>query len=157
MKGVYMEAYTEEELEIEVQRTPAKKNPITKQETPAQVTMTEAHYLVLKERAAAVDWVKIAMVELKRMGDKLTRELNQRRRVAELQERATSAEIAARAAEVNLANARAEIADLQQQAREQQDWMEQQVTRDGRTIWDFFMDFITRERERDYIDHYERE
>jgi hypothetical protein len=35
--------------------------------------------------------------------------------------------------------------------------MEQQVTRDGRSIWDFFMDFITRERERDYIDHYERE
>ena len=151
-----MEAYTDEDLQIEVQHTPAKKNPITKQETPAQVTMTEAHYLVLKERAAAVDWVKIAMVELKRMGDKLTRELNQRRRVAELQERATSAEIAARAAEVNLANARAEIADLRQQAQEQQEWMEQQTTRSGKSIWEFFLDFITKQRERDYIERDDR-
>ena len=148
-----MEAYAEEDLQIEVQRTPAKKNPITKQETPAQVTMAEADYLVLKERAAATSWIRRAMEDLKHLGAKLTRELNQRRRVAELQERATSAEIAARAAEVNLANARAEIADLQQQAQEQQDWMERQTTRDGKSIWEYFLDFITKQRERDYIEH----
>lgn len=148
-----MEAYAEEDLQIEVQRTPAKKNPITKQETPAQVTMAEADYLVLKERAAATSWIRRAMEDLKRLGTKLTRELNQRRRVAELQERATSAEIAARAAEVNLANARAEIADLQQQAQEQQDWMERQTTRSGKSVWEFFMDFITKQREREYIEH----
>ena len=152
-----MEAYTEEELEIEVQRTPAKKNPITKQETPAQVTIAEADYLVLKERAVAADWLKKALVELRRTGEKLTRELNQRRRVAELQERAASAEIAARAAEVNLANARGEIADLRQQAQEQQEWMEQQTTRSGKSIWEFFLDFITKKRERDYIERDERE
>ena len=152
-----MEAYTEEELEIEVQRTPAKKNPITKQETPAQVTIAEADYLVLKERAVAADWLKKALLELRRTGEKLTRELNQRRRVAELQERAASAEIAARAAEVNLANARGEIADLRQQAQEQQEWMEQQTTRSGKSIWEFFLDFITKKRERDYIERDERE
>lgn len=148
-----MEAYAEEDLQIEVQRAPAKKNPITKQETPAQVTLAEADYLVLKERAAATSWIRRAMEDLKHLGAKLTRELNQRRRVAELQERATSAEIAARAAEVNLANARAEIADLQQQAQEQQDWMERQTTRDGKSIWEYFLDFITKQRERDYIEH----
>lgn len=152
-----MEAYAEEDLKIEVQRTPAKTNPITKQTTPAQVTMAEADYLVLKERAAATSWIRKAMEDLKHLGAKLTRELNQRRRVAELQERAASAEIAARAAEVNLANARAEIADLQQQAQEQQDWMEQQTTRSGKSIWEYFVDFITKQRERDYIDHNERE
>ena len=152
-----LEAYDGGELEIEVQRTPAKTNPITKQTTPAQVTMAEADYLVLKERAAASSWIRKAMEDLKHLGAKLTRELNQRRRVAELQERATSAEIAARAAEVNLANARAEIADLRKQAQEQQDWMEQQTTRSGKTIWEFFVDFITKQRERDYIDHSERE
>lgn len=148
-----MEAYAEEDLQIEVQRTPAKKNPITKQEIPAQVTMAEADYLVLKERAAATSWIRRAMEDLKHLGAKLTRELNQRRRVAELQERVASAEIAARAAEVNLANARAEIADLRQQAQEQQDWMEQQTTRNGKTIWEYFLDFITKQRERDYIEH----
>ena len=152
-----LDAYDGGELEIEVQRTPAKTNPITKQTTPAQVTMAEADYLVLKERAAASSWIRRAMEDLKHLGAKLTRELNQRRRVAELQERAASAEIAARAAEVNLANARAEIADLRQQAQEQQDWMEQQTTRSGKTIWEFFVDFITKQRERDYIDHSERE
>ena len=152
-----LEAYDGGELEIEVQRTPAKTHPITKQTTPAQVTMAEADYLVLKERAAATSWIRKAMEDLKHLGAKLTRELNQRRRVAELQERAASAEIAARAAEVNLANARAEIADLRQQAQEQQDWMEQQTTRNGKTIWEFFVDFITKQRERDYIDHSERE
>ena len=96
------------------------------------------------------------MVDLRRMGEKLTRELNQRRRVAELQERTTSAEIAARAAEVNLANARAEIADLRQQAQEQQEWMEQQTTRSGKSIWEFFLDFITKQRERDYIERDDR-
>ena len=101
--------------------------------------------------------IRKAMEDLKHHGAKLTRELNQRRRVAELQERAASAEIAARAAEVNLANARAEIADLQQQAREQQEWMEQETTRSGKTIWEFFLEFITKQRERDYIDHSERE
>jgi hypothetical protein len=97
------------------------------------------------------------MEDLKHLGAKLTRELNQRRRVAELQERAASAEVAARAAEVNLANARAEIADLRQQALEQQEWMEQQTTRSGKTIWEFFMDFITKQREREFIDRDERE
>ena len=148
-----MEAYAEEDLQIEVQRTPAKTNPITKQTTPAQVTMAEADYLVLKERAAASSWIRKAMEDLKHLGAKLTRELNQRRRVAELQERATLAEIAARAAEVNLANARAEIADLRQQAQEQQDWMEQQTTRSGKSLWEYFLDFITKQRERDYIEH----
>ena len=151
-----LEAYAEPDIKIEVQRTPAKKNPITKQETPAQVTMAETDYLVLKERAAATTWIKKAIEELKYMGAKLTRELNQRRRVAELQERANSAEIEARAAEVNLANAKAEIADLQQQAWEQQEWMENQVTRNGKSIWEFFMDFITKQHEREYIERDER-
>lgn len=151
-----LEAYAEPDFKIEVQRTPAKKNPITKQETPAQVTMAETDYLVLKERAAATTWIKKAIEELKYMGAKLTRELNQRRRVAELQERANSAEIEARAAEVSLANAKAEIADLQQQAWEQQEWMETHVTRNGKSIWDFFMDFITKQHEREYIERNER-
>nr|MBQ8244020.1 plasmid recombination protein [Oscillospiraceae bacterium] len=151
-----MEAYAEPEYEIEVQHIPAKTNPITKHTTPAQVTMAEADYLILKERAAASTWIRKAMEDLKHMGAKLTRELNQRRRVAELQEQATSAEIAARAAELNLTNARAEIADLRQQAQEQQDWMEQQTTRSGKTIWDFFIDFISKQREREYIDRNER-
>lgn len=151
-----LEAYAEPDFKIEVQRTPAKKNPITKQETPAQVTMAETDYLVLKERAAATTWIKKAIEELKYMGAKLTRELNQRRRVAELQERANSAEIEARAAEVNLANAKAEIANLQQQAWEQQEWMENQVTRNGKSIWEFFMDFITKQHEREYIERDER-
>lgn len=152
-----LEAYDGSELEIEVHRTPAKTNPITKHITPAQVTMDEADYLLLKERVAASSWIRKAMEDLKYLGAKLTRELNQRRRVADLQERATSAEIAARAAELNLANARAEIADLQQQAQEQQEWMEQQSTRSGKSIWEYFIDFITKQRERDYIDHIERE
>lgn len=147
-----MEAYVEPEREIEVQRTPPKTNPITKQTTPAQVTMSEADYLTLKERAAASAWIRRAMEDLKHMGAKLTQELNHRRRVAELQERTTLAEMAARAAEVNLANARAEIADLRQQAREQQEWMEQQTTRNGKSIWEFFMDFIAKQREREYIE-----
>ncbi len=140
-----------------MQRTPAKTNPITKQTTPAQVTMTEADYLMLRERAAATTWMRRALENLKHMGERLTRELNQRRRVAELQERAASAEVTARAAELNLANAKAEIADLRQQAQEQQEWMEQQTTRSGKSIWEFFMDFITKQRERDYIDRDERE
>ncbi len=151
-----LEAYAEPDLKIEVQHTPAKKNPITKQETPAQVTMAEKDYLVLKERAAATTWIRKAMEDLKYMGAKLTRELNQRRRVAELQERANSAEIEARAAEVNLANAKAEIADLQQKAWEQQEWMENQVTRNGKSIWEFFIDFITKQHEREYIERDER-
>ena len=151
-----MEAYSEPDREIKVQRTPAKTNPITKQTIPAQVTMAEADYLVLKERAAVSTWIRRAMENLKYMGEKLTRELNQRRRVAELHERATSAEIAARAAEVDLANARAEIADLQQQAQEQQNWMEQQTTRSGKTLWEYFIDFITKQRERDYIERDDR-
>ena len=75
-----MDAYAEEDLQIEVQRTPAKTNPITKQTIPAQVTMAEADYLVLKERAAASSWIRKAMEDLKYLGAKLTRELNQRRR-----------------------------------------------------------------------------
>lgn len=156
LSQVVMDAYAEPDREIEVQRTPPKTNPITKQTTPAQVTMVESDYLMLKERAAAATWIRRAMTDLKHLGEKLTRELNQRRRVAELQERATSAEIAARAAEVDLANARAEIADLQQQAQEQQNWMEQQTTRSGKTLWEYFMDFITKQRERDYIERDDR-
>ena len=147
-----MDAYSEPDREIEVQRTPAKTNPITKQTIPAQVTMAEADYLMLKERAAASSWMRRAMEDLRNLGTKLTRELNQRRRVAELQERVSSAEMDARAAELRLANARAEIADLRQQAQEQQEWMEQQTTRSGKSIWDFFMDFIAKQREREYLE-----
>lgn len=156
LSQVVMEAYSEPDREIEVQRTPAKTNPITKQTTSAQVTMAEVDYLMLKERAAASSWMCRAMEDLRNLGVKLTRELNQRRRVAELQERAASAEMDARAAELRLANARAEIADLRQQAQEQQEWMEQQTTRSGKTIWEFFMDFVTKQRERDYFERDER-
>lgn len=44
--------------------------------------MAEADYLVLKERVAATSWIRKAMEDLKHLGAKLTRELNQRRRVA---------------------------------------------------------------------------
>ena len=151
-----MEAYSQPDHEIEVQYTPAKTNHITKQITPAQVTMAESDYLMLKEQAAATTWIRRAMEELKHMGAKLTHELNHRRRVTELQEQANSAEVAARAAEVSLANARAEIADLRQQSQEQQEWMERQVTRSGKSIWDFFMDFIEKQREREYLERDER-
>jgi hypothetical protein len=30
--------------------------------------------------------------------------------------------------------------------------MEQQTTRSGKTIWEFFMDFVTKQREREYIE-----
>lgn len=151
-----MEAYNGGESEIEVQHTPAKTNLITKQTTPAQVTMTETDYLMLKERAATATWMRRALENLKHMGERLTRELNQRRRVAELQERASLAEVAARTAELNLANAKAEIVDLRQQAQEQQEWMERQTTRSGKSIWEFFMDFITKQREREFIDRDDR-
>ena len=156
LSQVVLEAYAEPNREIKVQHIPAKVNPITKQTTPAQVTMSEADYLTLKGQAAASTWIRKAMEDLKHMGEKLTRELNQRRRVAELLEKTSTAEIAARAAELNLANARAEIADLKQQAREQQEWMERQTTRSGKSIWEFFIDFVTKQRERDYIDRDER-
>jgi nucleoid-associated protein YejK len=119
--------------------------------------MKETDYQELRRKAETSSWMKQAIERLSAMGQKLKRELNQRRRVAELNEQLNDAKARANEAEIKLTYARAEISDLQQQAQEQQEWMEQQVTRDGRTIWDFFMDFITPERERDYIDHYERE
>lgn len=151
-----LEAYAETDLKIDVEIIPAKKNPITKQETPERVMMKKSDYDKMQKRMGATDWVIRALEEIKRTGKKLTREFNQRRRVAELQERANSAEIEARAAEVNLANAKAEIADLQQQAWEQQEWMESQVTRSGKSIWEFFMDFITKQHEREYFERDER-
>lgn len=151
-----LEAYAETDLKIDVEIIPAKKNPITKQETPERVMMKKSDYDIMKKRMGATDWIIKALEEIKRTGTKLTREFNQRRRVAELQERANSAEIEARAAEVNLANAKAEIADLQQQAWEQQEWMESQVTRNGKSIWEFFIDFITKQHEREYIERDER-
>lgn len=151
-----LEAYAETNLKIDVEIIPAKKNPITKQETPERVMMKKSDYDIMEKRMGATDWVIKALEEIKRMGTKLTRELNQRRRVAELQERANSDEIEARAAEVNLANAKAEIADLQQQTWEQQEWMENQVARNGKSIWEFFIDFITKQHEREYIERDER-
>ncbi len=151
-----LEACVETDLNIEAKIIPAKKNPITKQETPELVLLKKSDYDLMNKRIGITDWIIKALKELKHTGEKLTRELNQRRRVAELQERANSAEIEARAAEVELANAKAEIADLQQQAWEQQEWMEKQVTRNGKSIWEFFMDFITKQHEREYIERDER-
>lgn len=151
-----LEACVETDLNIEVEIIPAKKNPITKQETPERAIIKKSDYDLMQKRIGVTDWIIKALKELKRTGEKLTRELNQRRRVAELQERANSAEIEARAAEVELANAKAEIADLQQQAWEQQEWMENQVTRNGKSIWEYFMDFITKQHEREYIERDER-
>ena len=151
-----LEACVETDLNIEAKIIPAKKNPITKQETPELVLLKKSDYDLMNKRIGITDWIIKALKELKHTGEKLTRELNQRRRVAELQERANSAEIEARAAEVELANAKAEIADLQQQAWEQQEWMENQVTRNGKSIWEFFMDFITKQHEREYIERDER-
>ena len=151
-----LEACVETDLNIEAKIIPAKKNPITKQETPELVLLKKSDYDLMNKRIGITDWIIKALKELKHTGEKLTRELNQRRRVAELQERANSAEIEARAAEVELANAKAEIADLQQQAWEQQEWMESQVTRSGKSIWEFFMDFITKQHEREYFERDER-
>ncbi len=142
------EAYADGDLKIEVHRTPAKKNPITKQITPAQVTMAEADYLMLRDRAEATTWIRRAMENLKYLGEKLTRELNQRRRVAELKERADNAEKVAREATITISNNQAEITELRERAEAQQDWMERQTTRQGKTLWEHFIDFTTRQQER---------
>lgn len=141
------------EHELQIERIPEKKNPITKQVTPPKVVLLEDDYNQLCQRAQATSWLKKALYDLQHMGERLTKELNQRRRVSELQERAAAAELAARSAEHELLFARGQIADAQQEALQQQEWMQSiQADRTGKTLWEYFLDFITKQREREIME-----
>lgn len=143
------------EHQIEVEYIPAKKKTLTKPAEPSKVVMLESDYNELKARAQCSSWLSRAMKDLANQGAILLEKLNHRKRVAELQEKLDRAEQAVRAAELDLSYARADVAEVQEQNAQQQEFMENIKTRTGRSIWELFIDFITKQRERDMIE-YER-
>lgn len=143
------------EHQIEVEYIPAKKKTLTKPAEPPKVIMLESDYNELKSRAQCSSWLKRALDDLRNLGATLTEKLNRQKRVAELQEKLSRAEQAVRAAELDLSYARADVAEVQEQNAQQQEFMETIKTRTGRSVWELFLDFITKQRERDMIE-YER-
>lgn len=149
--GVVLEVIEQPDDPIEVERIPAKKKTLTKPAEPAKVVMREEDYTNLCRRAQASSWLDIAIHKLKSLGERFVKETNRSSRIADLQERLQAAEIEARNAKLQLDYSRAEVSQLQAEMTEQQDFMLQNRTRDGRTLWDIFVQFITKEREREYL------
>ena len=156
LSQVVLEVIEQPDHQIEVERIPAKKKTLTKPAEPAKVVIKEDDYNELRSRAQASSWLQIAYRKLADLGTRLTRELNRSSRVADLQQRLQAAEIDARNSKLQLDYARAEVSQLQTEMGEQQDFMTQTKTRDGRTLWDMFVQFITKERERELLEEIER-
>lgn len=156
LSQVVQEVMQQPEKQIEVERIPGRKNPITRQETPAKVVLLESDYEELRQRAQSSSWLRKAMTDLRHMGERLTRELNQRRRVVELQEQASRAEERARSFELKYKHAKGQIAVLQEDVSLQQDFMRGQVDRAGKSMWERFQEHLRlikfREREIDFIE-----
>ena len=58
---------------------------------PAAVKISRSDYDDLCRRAMASDWIKNALAQLKSVGERLVKELNQRKRVSELKSRVEEA------------------------------------------------------------------
>ena len=139
--------------EIEVEHIPAQKKTLTRPEQPPKVVMLEKDYRELRSQAESASWLRRALDELRSVGERLTKELNQRRRVAELQAKIQDAEQAVRSAELDLSYARADVAAVKEENLQQQQFMETIKTRTGRSVWDMFLDFVTKEREHEIVMH----
>jgi hypothetical protein len=157
LSEVVMGVAYQTDRQIEVEFIPAKKRTLTKPAEPAKVLLLEEDYLDLRERALASSLIRTAHDKLKDLGNELIRRLERSKRFMDLQQRATDAELDARNARLELDYARAEISQLKTEIGQQQDFMTQtKASRDGRTIWDFFIQAITKERERELLDEVSR-
>ena len=91
LSRVVQEAYKEPEHPVEILEQYPEKKTLSGKAQPAAVKISRSDYDDLCRRAMASDWIKNALAQLKSVGERLVKELNQRKRVSELKSRVEEA------------------------------------------------------------------
>ena len=92
-----------------------------------EITITEADFLRLKERAKSVDWIETKLSELKRIGDRLWHQLNRKEALKAAIQRAEDAELHCRRLEYEmeqLRNQPPQVYDLEDDGDREIDYLE---------------------------------
>lgn len=140
-------AYKPPEHEIEVLEHHEAKKLLNGQIKPPTVTIKESDFQELKERAMASQWIRKALEQLKLMGDKLMREVNQKRRIREAEQKRQEAEIMCRATEKELEKKSQALSNVTEAFYEIKEWLQEKRLQNGFTLWELFQEQRERERE----------
>lgn len=136
------EAYKEPEHRIEVLEEYPEKKTLGGKIQPAAVKISRDDFDDLKRRAMASDWIKRALQDLRSLGERLFKAMNQRERVAQLKKQAEDA----RAHEAE-ANAKMEI--LKTECRQKDEHIEDiAVFFEEENLLNRFVSWAARFRER---------
>lgn len=140
-------AYKQPEHKIEVLEQQPQKKLLNGQIKPSTVTIKESDFQELKQRAMASDWIRRALADLKLMGAKLMREVNQKRRIQEAEYKSQEAERLYRTTEKELERRSQAMQNITEAFYEVKEWLECQRVKGGYTLWELFQEHRERERE----------
>lgn len=149
--GLVKDVMQKPDQEIEpLEVIPGKPKTLVSPERPQKVVLLQTDFDELKNRALVSTLLRQAYDRLAILGEQLKQRVCRSSRYAELEQRAQAAEIEARQARLDLDYARVELQDTREEMHQQQDALQRAVvTRDGRTLWDLLVTFLTKERERE--------
>lgn len=142
-------AYNESDHEIEVLERQEEKKLLNGKIKPSTVTIQESDFKELKMRAMASDLMRQAFERLKLLGDKLMREVNQKRRIQEAEQKRQEAERLYKSCEMELNRKSQAMQNVVEAFYEVREWLESKTLQNGYTLWELFQDHRERERERE--------
>lgn len=141
LSKVVQEAYKEPKHPIEILEEYPEKKTLRGKVQPAAVKISRADFDDLKARAMASDWIKRALLDLKNLGERLFKSLNQRARVAELKKQADDARAHEQKAMARLDTLRTEYLEKDEHILQTTAFLEEMG------LWDRFILWITNQRE----------
>lgn len=134
------EAYKEPEHPVEILEQYPEKKTISGKTVPASVRITKKDFDDLNKRAMASDRIKKALFDLKTLGDRLFKAMDQRQRVAALKKEAEDARASERMAQARLDTLMTENHQKDQYILEAASYLEEM------DLWDRFINWLSQHR-----------
>ena len=140
LSKVVQEAYKEPKHPIEILEEYPEKKKLGGKTQPAAVKIKREDFDDLKRRAMASDWIKRALQELRNLGERLFKSLNQRARVAELKKQADDARAHEQMAIARLDTLRTEYREKDEHILQTTAFLEEMG------LWDRFINWLAQHR-----------
>ena len=134
------EAYKEPDHKVEILEEYPERKTLSGKVQPAAVKISRSDYEDLSRRAMASDWIKKALFDLKTLGDRLFKAMDQRQRVAALKKEAEDARASEKMAQSRLDTLMNENHQKDQYILEAASYLEEM------NLWDRFIYWLSQYR-----------
>lgn len=134
------EAYKEPDHKVKILEEYPERKTLGGKVQPAAVKISRSDYEDLSRRAMASDWIKKALFDLKTLGDRLFKAMDQRQRVAALKKEAEDARASEKMAQARLDTLMNENQQKDQYILEAASYLEEM------DLWDRFINWLSQHR-----------